>query len=569
MFARILGPALAAGLLAAVILVEPPRDAAAVAQPAGGAANADLALVPPDAVGFVHVRLAELWKNDMFAGLRKTFERAGDKVLGAIDAQFAPAPSTLDRATAFVLMDDPAKEPAVFGILAFSRAFDSAQVLKSYLPEAKKNMAGNRPVFTDADKGIEIAFSDDRHILVGQAGTLAGYFARKSPNEGPMSRALKLAESRPVVAAANIAGLPIPPGAIEQIPAEVRPILKAEQVMIALDLGAEPRLEVRAGYKDAAAAGDAETAVKALVEIGRKELAKARTEMESKLLDPKIKTPRPAGELPEAIGTAFAIGALGRVDDVLADPKLVLRDGKDLAFSATMPKELVAAGGGFAAIGLGLALPAIQKVRAGAARSQSMNNLKQIGLAIHNYESANGHLPADIVDKNGKPILSWRVAILPYIEQDNLYRRMKLNEPWDSEHNAVFSKVLIKTYLSPNATETTDKNGYGLTNYLAASGKGAAFEPGKKLKFTDFTDGLSNTILAVDSSDMTPWAKPGDLAIDFTKALPKFESAGKLGTANVLMGDGSVRTVNLKTVTEKTLKAAFTRDGGEVLGADW
>jgi prepilin-type processing-associated H-X9-DG protein len=569
MFSRILGPALAAGLLVAVVLVEPPRDAAAVVQPAAGASSADLAMVPPDSVGFVHVRLADLWKNEMFAGLRKTWERAGDKVLGAIDTQFAPAPSSLDRATAFVLMDDPMKEPAVFGILAFSKAFDSAQVLKSYLPEAKKSMAGNRPVFTDADKGIEIAFPDDRHILIGQAGTLAGYFARKSPADGPMSRALKLAESRPVVAAANIAGLPIPPGAIEQIPAEVRPLLKAEQVMIALDLGAEPRLEVRAGYKDAAAAGDAETAVKALVEIGRKELAKARTEMEAKLLDPNIKTPRPAGDLPEAIGTAFALGALGRVDDVLSDPKLIVRDGKDLAFAASMPKELVAAGGGFAAIGLGLALPAIQKVRFAAARSQSMNNLKQIGLAIHNYESANGHLPADILDKNGKAILSWRVVILPYIEQDNLYRRMKLDEPWNSENNAPLSKAIIKTYLSPNSTQTTDKDGYGLTNYLAASGKGAAFEPGKKLKIADFTDGLSNTIFAVDSSDMTPWAKPGDLALDFTKALPKFESAGKLGTANVLMGDGSVRTVNVKTITEKTLKAAFTRDGGEVLGADW
>jgi len=569
MFERFFGPVLAAGLLAAVIFVEPPREAAAVVQPATAAASADLAMVPPDAVGFVHVRLADLWKNEMFSGLRKTWERAGNKVLGAIDTQFAPAPSSISRITAFVLLDDPMKEPAVFGILAFSQPFEPAKVLQTHLPEAKKAMAGNRPVYTDMDKGIEIAFPDNRHILIGQAGTLAGYFARKSPAEGPMARALKLAETRPVVAAANIAGLPIPPGALDQIPAEVRPLLKAEQVMIALDLGNESKLEVRAGYKDAAAAGDAEEAVKALVEIGRKELTKLRSEMEAKLLDPNIKTPRPAGELPEAIGTAFALGALGRVDDILSDPKLVLREGKDLAFAASMPKELGAAGGGFAAIGLGLALPAIQKVRAAAARSQSQNNLKQIGLGIHNYLDANNHMPADILDKNGKPILSWRVAILPYIEQDNLYRNMKLDEPWDSENNSKFSKMQIKTFLSPNATQTMDKDGYSLTNYLAASGKGAAFEPGKKMKIADFTDGLSNTIFVVDSADAVAWAKPGDLALDFTKALPKFESAGKTGIANVLLGDGSVRTISLKTITEKTLKGAFTRDGGEVLGADW
>jgi type II secretory pathway pseudopilin PulG len=569
MFARFFGPVIAAGLLAAVILIEPPREAAAVAQPAAEAANADLAMVPPDAVGFVHVRLADLWKNDMFAGLRKTWERAGDKVLGAIDSQFAPAPSSISRITAFVLLDDPMKEPAMFGIVAFSKPFEQAKVLQSYMPAAKKNMAGNRAVFTDADKGIEIAFPDDRHILIGQGGSLAGYFARKSPATGPMTRAIKLAETRPVVAAANIAGLPIPAGALDQVPAEVRPILKAEQVMIALDLGAESRIDIRAGYKDADAAGEAETAVKALVQIGRKELSKFRNEMEAKLLDPNIKTPRPAGDLPEAIGTAFALGALGRVDDVLSDPKLIVRDGKDLAFSATMPKELVAAGGGFAAIALGFALPAIQKVRSAAARSQSQNNLKQIGLAIHNYESANGHLPMDILDKNGKPILSWRVTILPYIEQDAIYKNMKLDEPWDSENNARFSKSIIKTFLAPNATQTTDKDGYALTNYLGASGKGAAFESGVKLKFAHFSDGLSNTIFVVDSADGVAWAKPADLAIDFKKALPKFESAGMTGMANVLLGDGSVRTINMKTIKADTLKSAFTRDGGEVLGVDW
>jgi len=569
MIVRFLASVFAASLLAATLLIEPPAPAIA-AQPASPPpVAADLALVPADAVGFVHVRLADVWKNDLFAGLRKTWERAGDKALAALDAQFVPAPSTIDRVTGFVLLDDPMKGPQIFGVLAFSKPFDSAKLLESYLPGAKKTMVGNRAVYADLDRGMELSFPDDRHVLVGQAGSLGGYFARKNPASGPMSRAIALAASRPVVAAANIAALPIPPGALDQVPAEVRPILKAEQVMIALDLGAEAKFEVRAGYKNDDAAGEAEAAVKSLVKIGRGELAKARKEMEDKLFDPKLKTPRPADELPEAIGSVFAIGALNRLDDLLADPKLVIRDGKDLAFAAAMPKELVAAGGGFAAIGVGLALPAIQKVRESAARSQSINNLKQIGLAIHNYESANGHLPHDILDKNGKPILSWRVAILPYIEQDNLYRAMKHDEPWDSEHNAKFSKVLIKTYLSPNSTQVHDKDGYGLTNYLAVSGKDMAFESGKKLKFTDFTDGLSNTIFVVDSSDPVAWAKPGDLAVDFKKALPKLESPGKPGLAQVLLGDGAVRTLNLKSISEKTLKNAFQRNDGNALGSDW
>src|SRR5262245_39481877 len=78
-------------------------------------------------------------------------------------------------------------------------------------------------------------------------------------------------------------------------------------------------------------------------------------------------------------------------------------------------------------------------------RPRSSNNLKEIGLALHNYHAAHNHFPpAAICDKDGQPLLSWRVAILPYIEQANLYRQFKLDEPWDSEHNKQWSAVVVK-----------------------------------------------------------------------------------------------------------------------------
>jgi type II secretory pathway pseudopilin PulG len=569
MFSRILsGPVAVAALLAVVLSIDPPREVQAappvsVAVVADGA-HADLAMVPADAVGFVHVRLADLWKNDLMAALRKTFERAGEKALATLDTQFSPAPSSIDTITGFVLMDDPMKEPNAYGIVAFSKPFVAADVVKSYLPKAERMAAGDRIIYTDAAKGIEVSFPDDRHILVGEAGSLSTYFAHKPVKNGPIAKAIKLAETRPVVAAANIAGLPIPPEALNQIPENIRPILKADQLVISLDLGDQARVDVRATYKDEAAGAAAETAVRALVDLGRQQLGVLKKQMEDKFYAPKP-APRPAEELPEAIGTVFTLGALGRVDDVLADPKLITRDGAELVFSAAMPKELAVLGGGTAAI----ALPAIQKVRAAASRSQSQNNLKQIALAIHNYEAANGHLPTDITDKNGKAILSWRVAILPYIEQANIYQSLKLDEPWDSPANSKFTKMKIKTFISPNSAEVEDKNGFGLTNYLAIKGKGAAFESGKKLRFVDITDGTSNTIMVLDNASMVPWAKPDDLPFDETKPLPKLDSSGTPGLCLAAMMDGSVRTINLKTVKPETLKAAMTRAGGEVLGADW
>ncbi|MCE9565906.1 MAG: DUF1559 domain-containing protein [Planctomycetes bacterium] len=263
----------------------------------------------------------------------------------------------------------------------------------------------------------------------------------------------------------------------------------------------------------------------------------------------------------------FGIGALNHVDDLLANPgAFVKRDGSTLTASVTLPKELVTALGGVAGVGAGLLMPAVMKVREAAARMQSQNNLKQIAIAVHAYNDANGHLPQDIVDKNGKPLLSWRVAILPYIEQDALYKQFKLDEPWDSANNKQWSQMTIKTFLSPNAVLASPA---GKTNYQGFVGPGTIFEPGKKITFAGITDGLSNTIMVVETADGVDWAKPGGIPFDPKKPLPKLTSVSGNGFMNVAMGDGSVRTVSLKTITEKTLKAAITRNGGEVLGDDW
>ena len=96
-------------------------------------------------------------------------------------------------------------------------------------------------------------------------------------------------------------------------------------------------------------------------------------------------------------------------------------------------------------------LEAVQKVREAASRAQSQNNLKQFALAMHNYHSTYNHLPpAASFDKNGKPMLSWRVMILPFIEQDALYKQFRLEEPWDSEHNKKLLAKMPEVFASPD-----------------------------------------------------------------------------------------------------------------------
>lgn len=562
---RAFGLTAIAALTATIVLFRPGSEpVAAAAQPAE--LPVDLALVPTDAVGFIHVRAADLWKNDVLAHFRQTFERAGPKVLDALDNQFVPKISTFERASAFLLLEGERNDPIPFLILRFSTPFNPDDVVKAYQPNAEKSNLAGKIVHGSKDTEFSMYFPDKQHIVIGPDEGFGILFTHKSPKTGPMSYALKLAAAgKPLVGSVNLAALPVPPKFLADLPPEVKSLLKAEHITASLDLGAAAKAELTAGYKNAADAQDAEKAVKALAEYARKELAKVKEDLEKKFLG--AKGPRPAGDLPEALFTVFGLGAINTADEWLANPGAFMkRDGTTLTASVTLPKDLVVAVGGVAGIGAGLLLPAVQKVRASAARMQSSNNLKQIALAIHNYHDTFGHFPQDIVDKNGKPLLSWRVAILPYIEQDNVYKQFKLDEPWDSANNKQWSQVAIKTFLSPQAVL---QNPGGKTNYQGFAGPGTVFEPGKKIKFTDVTDGTSNTIMLIETADAVDWAKPGGIPFDRKKPLPKLTSVGAEGLTQVAMCDGSVRTVNLKAVTEKTLKNAITRDDGEVLGDDW
>lgn len=137
------------------------------------------------------------------------------------------------------------------------------------------------------------------------------------------------------------------------------------------------------------------------------------------------------------------------------------------------------------------------------------NNLKQIALAWHNYEAANTNLPSNEQDAKGKALLSWRVQILPYIEEDHLYRQFKLDEPWDSEHNKKLIDKMPKLYAPIRV-----KADAGMTFYQTFTGKNALLKPGQKATLAAIPDGTSNTFLVVEAAKPVIWTKPDDLPFD-------------------------------------------------------
>ncbi len=213
----------------------------------------------------------------------------------------------------------------------------------------------------------------------------------------------------------------------------------------------------------------------------------------------------------------------------------------------------------------GVSMPAVQASSGAAQRDQCTNNLKQIALAYHNVHAATNAFPAPaIADKDGKPLLSWRVAILPYVEQQELYNKFHMDEPWDSPHNKALIKEMPAVYLCPSRK----KPEAGTTTYRVFVGDGAMFQAGEGTPITSITDGTSNTIMVVESTDAVPWTKPDDLKFD-PNAKPSLYGAGSPhpGGFNAAFGDGSVRFIK-NSINLIVWKALITRASGEVINAD-
>jgi hypothetical protein len=527
---------------------------------------ADLALVPADAAGFVHVRFGDAARSDQLKEFRDLIRKAGPQALETYSKRFTPDPATFDRLTAYFL--PPAageREPTPVIIVRFSKPFDPAAVVKALLPGGQEAKAGSATFIRDEAKDVALRVIDNQTLLVCPPKNLAAAAAAPA-RSGPLAPALARAADGRCVVVAGLNAAALPPRAFADVPPPLRPLATARLATFAVELAAAPKVELRLRYADDADATKAEEAVRNLVQMGLGGLAAGRAELNARLTGSG--KPGTIDELPEATGALVGLGAIAQVEEFLKALPLK-KNGPELSLAVDVPAGLqgqLAVGG---AVLPALLLPAVQKVREAAGRATSSNNLKQMALAMHNYNDAyQGKLPAHaIYSKDGKPLLSWRVAILPFIEQSDLYNQFHLDEPWDSEHNKALIAKMPKVYLPPNAPPTKAP---GMTYYQIFVGGGAPWERSPKQPSIPrtFVDGTSNTIMIAEAGDPVIWTKPDDLPYDPAKPLPKLGNAWNPAGFLVALADGSVRSIS-PTISEKTMRAAITAAGGETLGPDW
>jgi len=211
---------------------------------------------------------------------------------------------------------------------------------------------------------------------------------------------------------------------------------------------------------------------------------------------------------------------------------------------------------------LELALPALDQARAMARRSQSTKNLMQIMLAMHNFYDTHKSLPAAATyGAEGKPLLSWRVHVLPFIEQRQLYDQFKLNEPWDSPHNRTLIDKMPPVYRSP-VSRLREK---GKTNYVLPVGPGTSFPGREGLRFQDIRDGTSNTIgvLEADDAQAVIWTRPDDLPFDPKQPLKGLGGLHPEGFSAAYW-DGSVHFFPIE-IPPETLRRLINPSDGQMI----
>jgi Protein of unknown function (DUF1559) len=524
----------------------------------------DLALVPGDALAVLHVRVADVWKTDAMKDVRKVFDKAGPTALAKLDADFTPSPSTLDRVTLVVLppgKDGP--EPQLATILAFSKPYDAAKVRAAYLSKAVSKKAGGKEYLADDKSGIAVHFADDKTMVFSDAKMLPAFLEVAGKGDGALRPALAVAAKNQLTLAINPARLPFKADDLKAVVPDLVPLMAAERLTMTGNVTKETVLRWTLDFPTAQEATAGGKALRKLAEIGRATLDPIRQQAERAFAGRKKGAgPRPLDELPEAVIGLAGLGGLNILDEFLAEPPLTVA-GNSVGLTLTLP-EWASQYTALTMASAGLALPAVQKVRNAAARMSSSNNLKQIALAMHNFESTHQTFPpAAVVDKKGKKLLSWRVQILPYIEQDQLYKQFKLDEPWDSEHNAKLIDKMPKLYADPRFEAPKA----GQTYYKVFVGKEAGFDWVEGRSIVNFTDGTSNTLLVAAGGKPVVWTQPDDFEFDPEKKLTAEDVAGPFEELLVAFCDGSVRVLK-KTIAEATLKALITRAGGEVVSID-
>ena len=461
--------------------------------------------------------------------------------------RFGFDPWQIEELIALATVDLPQPPSSAF-IVRFKAPYDREAVLSHLEPLAGEGPNGMQLYgIPGTGQNPNIVLADEKTILAAPPDELREMLAGREASS-PLVERLKKVDAADALTIITVLGPvrgPIQLGMAQlpPLPPPLQPFLEIPELLAAIEthVRVEPGLEL------------------SLVLEGRDADAAAKL---AGLVDQAI-----------ALGNQYVDGQLATSDDRKASAEEVAvmhylkrmlklgdenleRERQDARLALTMKGDaaLWPATNG---VLIALLLPAVQAAREAARRSQSTNNLKQIGLALHNYHDVFKKLPRSSYTDEGKPLLSWRVHILPFIDQQPLYQQFHLDEPWHSEHNKALIAKMPGVYKNPTLDPVDAEK--GRTNYLQATGEFALFRRDQDSTFAQVTDGLSNTIAAVEATRTVIWTQPDDLEVDPKQ--PFADLVFRPGGFLALFADGSVRFISSALLPETLANLFNPQDG--------
>lgn len=502
--------------------------------------TAALKYLPADAFAAVSVYPQLVFNNAL------TKDVPWDEVFAEMIKRRKFDPRKIEQVHVFVPTPAPTGPPAPVPtvVVRFTEVIDTAGLMEQIFEEGSEKVeAGGKVYYRDKTARAPIAiFMPDDRTLVGCMVTDAAKLLDAKGSTGPLNDRIKagptnnvfnavvlLEPVRPTLDQLTMLGKSQMPEAFQpfaDIPANV------DVLTAAMSLDGPMLLSIHLESKNEAAATKIQgtlqgglAMLKGIYGLQREQLAKAAP--------------------PEAAPL------LTLADEVVGGLEVQTK-GALVSVNLATPKSLPKVGEAMGAM--------IESARKSALKARASNNLRQIMFAMLAHNDSTRKLPTNSYDADGKPLLSWRVHILPFVEQRALYDQFKLDEPWDSEHNRKLAAQMPQVYRSVNAAPDTDK-----TPYQTFSGEGTAFEPKKALTITDVRDGMSNTIAVVEvgADKAVVWTKPEDVPLQGASPVA---ALGTLDDSGFLVGflDGSVMRLP-KTIKAETLKAMISPAGGETI----
>jgi hypothetical protein len=519
-------------------------------------AHPELAVIPGDAAGFVSVDVAGLLNGPLGEEVRFALGALKPAELAAFTKKLPVDPTTIERVvilfpTGQTVPDPlPNLHPTAFSALVVvgcSKPFNRATLVNGLFPTGRpKGYRGRSYQFDEDTWSGVLPLPGDRAFVVGAEDSLVWLIDRLEKGEvpGPLAAARTEAARHTLFAAFNPSAV-VPP---EGVPADFRPLAEAQRICLAVDPGKTLKVSLELHYANAAGATAGAAALKAVIGLGRDQLQKAE-EFLKKIVD----RPAPAGgvvpasEFPERFAALAGVGAVRRFDEALkALP--VEQQGTTVRTAIETPMPAVAtalvAVAGITSLGT-TANATFQYVGPsirppGSGPSPEEVRLKKLAAAFKAYHAEHGHYPPSaLAGKDGTPLLSWRVALLPYLGEKELYTQFRFDEPWDSLHNkkliAKMPNVFNKVFSSPQ--------NYGRTNAQVVTGPGTLFDGRTGQK----GPGGAQTILALESGDggSVWWTKPADVSFAPGKPTAVFGSSD-WGSCWVVFTDGSAKRLTKK-----------------------